>query len=146
MEKAMKRVLKMHFRTKIEQGTHQESYEFTTTGELFHKGNQEYLTFKETLSETDTVQTTMKWNGSELMLIRQGVIVMRQAFTVGKETYGRYVTPEASWETTAKTDHILVDWPKVDKMQGRIELSYQFRLQGQDAGKHRVTIILEEDK
>lgn len=140
----MKRSIKMRFQTKIEHDDHTESYEFTTRGELFHKGNQDYLRFKEALSETDTVQTTMKWNGHELMLIRQGVILMRQAFVAGETTVGRYVTPEASWETTATTDKVLVQWPS-GKRRGRIELSYQFALQGQDTGKHQVRLTLEED-
>ncbi len=134
----------MRFQTKIEQGDHTESYEFTTQGELYYKGGHEYLRFQETLSETEKVQTTMKWNGRELMLIRQGVILMRQPFIAGEETIGRYVTPEASWETRAKTDMLVVTWP-LNKEQGQIELGYQFALQGQDTGKHYVLLTLEEE-
>ncbi|TWI59744.1 DUF1934 domain-containing protein [Halalkalibacter nanhaiisediminis] len=144
MEKAIKRAIKMRFQTKIAHGDHTESYEFTTRGELYHKGNNDYLRFEESLSETDTVQTTMKWNGRELMLIRQGVILMRQAFVSGEKTVGRYVTPEASWETTATTDKVFVQWPS-GKQKGSIQLSYQFALQGQDTGVHQVRLTLEED-
>jgi uncharacterized beta-barrel protein YwiB (DUF1934 family) len=134
----------MRFQTKIDHGDHTESYEFTTRGELFHKGSQDYLRFEESLSETDSVHTTMKWDGRELMLIRQGTILMRQGFEVGKKTFGRYVTPEASWETTATTDKLLVQWPS-GKSRGRIQLTYQFSLQGQDTGTHQVRLTLEED-
>ncbi|MDT8860481.1 DUF1934 family protein [Alkalihalobacillus sp. MEB130] len=144
MKNTIKRIVKMRFQTKINHDDHTESYEFTTRGELFHKGNQDYLRFQEALSENDTVQTTMKWDGRELMLIRQGAILMRQGFIVGEETFGRYVTPDASWETTASTDKLLVQWPS-GKSRGRIQLTYKFSLQGQDTGTHQVRLTLEED-
>ncbi|WP_332692116.1 DUF1934 domain-containing protein [Halalkalibacter lacteus] len=144
MDKTIKRSVKMRFQTKIDHGEHTESYEFTTRGQLFHKGSQDYLRFEESLSESESVQTTMKWDGRELMLIRQGTILMRQGFEVGKKTIGRYVTPEASWETTATTDKLLVQWPS-GKNRGRIQLTYQFSLQGQDTGTHQVRLTLEED-
>lgn len=144
MKKAEKRLIKMRFQTKIEHGDHTDSYEFTTKGELFHKGNYDYLRFKEALSEQETVQTTMKWDGAELILIRQGVILMRQVFAVDETRNGRYVTPEASWETTAKTEKLSVKWPSEDE-QGHIELLYQFILQGQDTGIHHVVLTLEEE-
>lgn len=142
--KTRKRSIKMRFQTKIEHSDHTESYEFTTRGDLYHKGNQDYLRFQESLSDSETVQTTMKWDGRELMLIRQGVILMRQSFIVGEETQGRYVTPEASWETKATTDKLLVQWP-TDRSRGRIHMTYQFSLQGQNTGKHSVRLTLEED-
>ncbi len=135
----------MIFQTTIQHGDHTESYEFTARGELYHKGSQDYLRFEEALSEQDTVQTTMKWDGQELTLIRQGVILMRQAFIAGKKTVGRYVTPEASWETTAQTEKVFVRWPN-GKQRGRIQIRYTFSLQGQNAGQHEVRLTLEEDK
>ncbi|MBP3952755.1 DUF1934 domain-containing protein [Bacillus suaedae] len=145
MNKPIKRFLKMRFQTKVEHEDHTDSYEFTARGELFHKGSQDYLRFEEALSKDETVQTTMKWDGRELMLIRQGVILMRQGFVAGQQTLGRYVTPEASWETVATTEKVLVQWPQ-GKSRGRIEIKYRFTLQGQDTGKHQVRLTLEEDK
>ncbi|WP_100405758.1 DUF1934 domain-containing protein [Bacillus solitudinis] len=145
MQKPLKRIVKLNFQTSIQHENHTESYEFTARGELFHKGNQDYLRFEEVLSEHESVQTTMKWDGQELTLIRQGVILMRQAFITGKKTVGRYVTPEASWETVAQTEKILVQWPN-GKSRGRIHLRYRFALQGQDTGQHEVRLTLEEDK
>ncbi len=142
--KPRKRIVKLTFQTKINHGNHQDSYHFTSRGELFHKGNQDYLRFEETLAERETVQTTMKWDGLELMLIRQGVVLMRQAFVAGKTTLGRYVTPEASWETKADTDKVLVQWPQ-GKQRGLIHIRYRFALQGQDTGEHEVRLRLEED-
>ncbi|GAE26850.1 hypothetical protein JCM9140_2954 [Halalkalibacter wakoensis JCM 9140] len=144
MNKTTKRSLKMRFQTKIDHGDHTDSYEFTTRGELFHKGSQDYLRFEEVLSENESVQTTMKWDGRELMLIRQGAILMRQGFIVGEETLGRYVTSDASWETTASTEKLLVQWP-TGKNRGRIQLTYKFALQGQETGTHSVRLTLEED-
>ncbi|GAE33592.1 DUF1934 domain-containing protein [Halalkalibacter akibai] len=144
MKKAIKRSVKMRFQTKIFNGDHSDSYEFTTRGELFHKGNQDYLRFEEAFSENESVQTTMKWDGRELMLIRQGSILMRQGFIVGEETRGRYVTPDASWETKALTDKLLVQWPS-GKTRGKIKLIYKFKLQDQETGTHEVRLTLEED-
>ncbi len=134
----------MRFQNKINYGDHSDAYEFTTRGELFHKGRQDYLRFEEALSDSEKVQTTMKWDGRELMLIRQGTILMRQGFVVGEETFGRYVTPDASWETTAITDKLLVQWPS-GKTRGKIKLTYKFLLQGQETGTHEVRLTLEED-
>ncbi|KGA96047.1 hypothetical protein AJ85_19835 [Alkalihalobacillus alcalophilus ATCC 27647 = CGMCC 1.3604] len=145
MEKIVKKSIKMVFKTLIQQGDHKEAYEFTTRGDLFKKGQSEYLRFEEKFGEEQTVQTTMKWNGHELMLIRQGSILMRQAFIAGETTVGRYVTPEISWETTAKTEKVIVAWPN-GKKRGKIHLRYHFLMQGQDTGTHEVRLTLEEDK
>jgi uncharacterized beta-barrel protein YwiB (DUF1934 family) len=144
MKKGIKRSVKMRFQTKINHGDHTDAYEFTTRGELFHKGSQDYLRFEEAMSETDSVHTTMKWDGRELMLIRQGTVLMRQGFIVGEETIGRYVTPDASWETKAITDKLFVQWPS-GKSRGKIKLIYKFMLQGQETGTHEVRLTLEED-
>ncbi|MET3506726.1 DUF1934 domain-containing protein [Halalkalibacter oceani] len=143
MKKAIQRSIKMRFQTRIDHQDHTDAYEFTTRGELFHKGKHDYLRFEEVLNN-ETIQTTMKWNGRELILIRQGVILMRQTFIAGETTVGRYVTPEASWETTAVTEKVFVQWP-AGKVKGRIDLTYQFELQGQATGKHTVRLTLEED-
>lgn len=144
MEKK-KKVLTMHFQTKIEHGAHRDENEFSTTGELYEKGGNYYIRFQEELSPTDRVQSTMKWDGEELLLIRQGVILMRQSFTEGKETIGRYVTPEASWETKAMTKALQVILPTNNK-EGKIELTYQFSLQGQDTGIHHLILTLKEER
>lgn len=144
MKKTIKRSVKLRFQTKINHDGHTDSYEFTTRGELFHKGSQDYLRFEEDLSDTNSVQTTMKWDGRELMLIRQGAILMRQGFIAGEETLGRYVTTEASWETKAVTDKLSVQWPS-GKSRGRIKLIYTFMLQGQETGTHEIRLTLEED-
>ncbi len=135
----------MIFQNRIQHDDHTESYEFTSKGELYHKGRQDYLRFEEALTKTETVQTTIKWDGHELMLIRQGTVIMRQGFVSGKETLGRYVTPEASWETKADTDKVTVVWP-THNQRGKIHIKYRFTLQGQDAGEHEVRLTLEEDQ
>ncbi|KMK78223.1 DUF1934 domain-containing protein [Alkalihalobacillus pseudalcaliphilus] len=145
METVIKKPIKLRFRTAIDQGEHKEVYEFTTSGLLFRKGSSEYLRFEETFGNNEQVQTTIKWNGQELTLIRQGTILMRQAFVQGEKTFGRYVTPDISWETTATTEKVLVVWPK-GKTKGKIHLKYHFLLQGQDTGTHEVRLTLEEDK
>ncbi|MDV2684561.1 DUF1934 family protein [Alkalihalophilus lindianensis] len=145
MNKPNKKTVKMIFQNKIKHTDHTDSYEFTARGELYHKGSQDYLRFEEALTETESVQTTMKWDGRELMLIRQGSVLMRQAFISGEESLGRYVTSEASWETKAITDKVLVTWP-TRKQRGKIHIKYRFLLQGQDAGEHEVRLTLEEDQ
>ncbi|MFC0561133.1 DUF1934 domain-containing protein [Halalkalibacter alkalisediminis] len=144
MKNTIKRYVKLRFQTKINHDDQTDSYEFTTRGQLFHKGSQDYLRFEEDLSDDHSVQTTMKWDGRELMLIRQGSILMRQGFIVGEETLGRYVTPDASWETKAMTEKLSVQWPS-GKNRGRIKLVYKFMLQGQETGTHEVRLTLEED-
>ncbi|GAE31269.1 DUF1934 domain-containing protein [Alkalihalobacillus hemicellulosilyticus] len=144
MKKALKRFVKIRFQTKVEQHDHTDTNDFTTRGEIFHKGSQDYLRFEEAIPGFEKVQTTMKWDGHELMLIRQGTVLMRQAFVAGERTLGRYVTQEASWETEAITEKVLVQWPR-GKTRGRIEICYQFLLQGQETGRHYVRLTLEEE-
>ncbi|TSB44964.1 DUF1934 domain-containing protein [Alkalicoccobacillus porphyridii] len=144
MNKPLKRRLRLTFQTNIELHGEMESYEFSTEGELYHKRNQDYLRFVETFGVDSKVQTTMKWDGEELTLIRQGDVLMRQIFRSGEETLGRYVTPEASWETRADTELVIVQWPSLQKPRGKIYIRYQFFLQGQSTGTHEIRLKLEE--
>ncbi|WP_017725946.1 DUF1934 domain-containing protein [Halalkalibacterium ligniniphilum] len=144
MKDRKKRPITITFKTRIERQGETEEYEFNARGELYHRGSQDYLRFEEGVSESEKVQTTIKWDGRELILIRQGAILMRQAFITGIETSGRYVTPQASWETKANTERVLVQWPQ-GKRRGVLHLRYHFTLQGQDTGVHEVRLTLEED-
>ncbi|KYG29271.1 DUF1934 domain-containing protein [Alkalihalobacillus trypoxylicola] len=144
MDRTVKRPIKLKFQTLIHNGDHRDSYEFTTKGFLYIKGQQQYLHFEESFGHNQKVKTTMKWNGEELTLIRQGSLLMRQVFESGKTTIGRYVTSEVTWETTAETEKVLVQWPSLNR-KGRIFLRYRFRMQGQDTGTHEVRLMLEEE-
>lgn len=144
MNKPQKRRLRLSFQTNIELHGEVESYEFASEGELYHKRNQDYLRFTEEFGVDSKVQTTMKWDGHELTLIRQGDVLMRQTFRSGESTIGRYVTPEATWETRAETEFVIVQWPTLQKPRGRIYIRYQFFLQGQQTGNHEIRLKLEE--
>ncbi|MDY7224313.1 DUF1934 domain-containing protein [Halalkalibacterium halodurans] len=144
MKKQEKRHVRILFQTKIDRHGEIEDYEFTTKGELYHKGTQDYLRFQEVLSDQENVQTTLKWDGRELVLIRQGDVLMRQSFLRGIQTSGRYVTPQISWESVATTESVIVRWPQ-GKQKGVIHLRYHFSLQGQDTGIHDVRLTLEEE-
>ncbi len=69
---------------------------------------------------------------------------MRQAFKAKNETYGRYVMPEASWETRAVTDTLLVQWPTNTRPKGKLYVRYRFFLQGQDTGDHEIRLTIEQ--
>ncbi|MDQ0207078.1 YwiB family protein [Alkalicoccobacillus murimartini] len=144
MNKPVKRALRLTFQTNIELNGEIDSYEFSTEGELYHKREQDYLRFVETFGVDKKVQTTMKWDGEELTLIRQGDVLMRQTFVSGKSTIGRYVTPEASWETKSDTEVVLVQWPTIQKPRGKIYIRYRFWLAGQETGSHEIRLKLEE--
>ncbi|ALA53130.1 DUF1934 family protein [Shouchella clausii] len=140
----MKRKVKISFQTTtFIQGQQPDAFSFDTEGDLYIKGSASYLRFKETHAHKQDVFSTMKWDGRELMLIRQGTIIMRQSFLAKEETYGRYVTPEASWETKARTDTLLVQLPTGAKQKGRIYVRYQFFLQGQLTGEHEIRLAVE---
>lgn len=144
MNKPIKRRLRLTFQTNIELQGELDSYEFTTDGELYHKGTQDYLRFTEKFGVDESVQTTMKWDKEELTLIRQGDVLMRQTFVSNKETFGRYVTSEVSWETKAETEVVLVQWPTFQKPRGRIYIRYRFWIAGQETGSHEIRLKLEE--
>ncbi|WP_078393048.1 DUF1934 domain-containing protein [Shouchella patagoniensis] len=140
----MKRKVQISFQTTtFIEGQQPDSFSFVTDGDLYVKGNASYLRFKEAHTHNQDVFSTMKWDGRELMLIRQGTIIMRQSFISKEETYGRYVTPEASWETKALTETLLVQLPTGNKNKGKLYVRYQFYLQGQSTGEHEIRLSIE---
>lgn len=140
----MKRKVQISFQTMtFVEGQKPDSFSFQTEGDLYVKGNASYLRFKEAHAHEQDVFSTMKWDGQELMLIRQGTIIMRQSFVAKQETLGRYVTPEASWETRAITETLLVQLPKATKQKGKIYIRYKFFLQGQSTGEHEIRLTIE---
>ncbi len=144
MGKAEKRIVTVRLQSNIIDQTPLDSFEWTTRGEFFHKGDDYYIRFKEAYLTADEIQTTLKWNGEELLLLRHGDIFMRQSFIVGKETSGRYGTKEAAFETTAFTDTLRVQLP-INEKKGSIEIVYRFRIQGQHTGTHHLNLTLEEE-
>ncbi|MFS0788468.1 DUF1934 family protein [Shouchella sp. 1P09AA] len=140
----MKRKVQISFQTMTYlEGQQPDSFSFVTEGDFYIKNNASYLRFKEAHTHGQDVYSTMKWDGEELMLIRQGAIIMRQSFASKQETLGRYVTPEASWETKAITETLFVQLPKANKSKGKIYVRYHFFLQGQSTGEHEIRIGIE---
>lgn len=96
-----------------------------------------YFTYKENAEED--VNTVLKVNGSEITLLRQGSIQMKQLFQKGQSHTSRYVTPYLAYAMEVHTNQLKIRTEANGPTQ--IYIGYQLWLNEQYAGE----IMLQYD-
>ncbi|WP_216830097.1 DUF1934 domain-containing protein [Alkalihalobacterium elongatum] len=139
-----KRPITVQMETTIRQGGEKERLSLNGKGNIYVKKGYTYLLFKEVHNDKVNVQTTVKIGENEVTIIRQGDLSMRQTYTVGEKTEGIYRSPFGYWQTTAKTHVCHYNWP-ANKTKGKLQLKYDYFLQGEPSGTFDVTITIEEE-
>jgi uncharacterized beta-barrel protein YwiB (DUF1934 family) len=132
------------FVTEIRDGSRKETVAFNANGLYYEKGKSRYLAFQEP-HEQGEVKTIVKMQDSEVLIMRSGVVSMRQVYKKGQWTQGMYQNALGQFSMDTKTDNVLVQWSE-KKKKGSLFVTYQLLLQGNEAGRYTITIDFKEDK
>ncbi|GGE82289.1 DUF1934 domain-containing protein [Priestia taiwanensis] len=135
--------IKLKFVTEIRDGKRKETVAFDTNGLYYEKGKNRYLTFQEP-HEQGEIKTIVKMYDDEVLIMRSGVVSMRQVYKKGHWTQGTYQNTLGQFSMDTKTDNVLVQWSEKTK-KGSLFVTYQLLLQGNEAGRYTITINFKED-
>jgi uncharacterized beta-barrel protein YwiB (DUF1934 family) len=130
--------VKINVKTTID---HEETFELVLFGQYYKKENASYLQYEEVMEE-GSVRTIVKMTPGEGLILRSGAVKMRLPFQVNRKMNGSYEMPFGRFETTTKTKKIEHSF---DNGQGRIDILYDFTMQGSPAGTYHLEITFQED-
>ncbi|TCP57629.1 uncharacterized beta-barrel protein YwiB (DUF1934 family) [Tumebacillus sp. BK434] len=121
-----------------QQNGERQTFQTEAEGKLVVKGEAIYIAYRESdESGLGSTLTTIRLQGQELTLIRQGETNMRQVLVKGKEQRGSYNTPYGPFELVTRTSMLMLN---VNESGGRIEAVYNLRLAGE---KCRMELVVE---
>lgn len=136
--------VKIKVKTDIRNGKEKETYELTTFGRYYKKGNTFYLQYEEVMEEQGTIKTIVKMSDADSLILRSGGIKMRLPFLMNKSLRGSYETPYGVLEMVTLTKR-LEHFYNEEKGYGSFDILYELNMQGSKAGTYHMTIIFEED-
>ncbi|MGG3469435.1 DUF1934 domain-containing protein [Neobacillus pocheonensis] len=116
----------------------QESFELITFGRYFQKGEASFLKYEE-VQEEGTVRTIVKLAGNEALILRGGAVKMRLPFELNRVLRGSYEMPFGVFETMTLAK-------RIEHTEGRIDILYDFTLQGEPAGTYHLEITFQEER
>ncbi|ABS24065.1 Domain of unknown function DUF1934 [Bacillus cytotoxicus NVH 391-98] len=134
----------VHFVTEIREGARKETVAFQANGQYYVKGESTYVTFQEP-NEQGEVRTIIKIQDGQVLIMRSGVVSMRQTHVKGEWTTGTYKSELGTFALQTKTDNVLFKWSD-EKKKGQLFLAYALLLSEQEAGRYTITINLKEAK
>jgi len=123
-------------KVKVKTVINKEPYELTAFGRYSEKGDSTYLQYDEMMPE-GTIHTTVKLKNGEVLILRKGAVDMRLHFIPNKTTPGTFHTAHGSMLTEAKTKKISIG-------VGQVEVRYDLKIQGSNAGTYQMNINYEE--
>jgi uncharacterized beta-barrel protein YwiB (DUF1934 family) len=130
-------------RTLISQGSEQEAFELVTFGRFFRKGQACYLRYEEFMDE-GKIKTSVKFSEEDAVILRSGAVNMRLAFKLNKLMRGHYDTPYGVMETL--TDSKRIEHQQTSEKEGKLDLLYDFTMNGDVAGTYHMEITYKEDE
>jgi uncharacterized beta-barrel protein YwiB (DUF1934 family) len=135
--------VKITVKTVIRNGQDKETYELTTFGQYYKKMNSIFLRYEEIMEE-GTMKTVVKISGQEGSILRNGAVKMRLPFYKNKTLKGSYESPYGVLEMETFTTRISHEFDEKLR-KGKIDLLYDFKMQGSSAGTYHLSISFEEE-
>ena len=136
--------VKIKVKTTIQNGQEAETYELTTFGQYYQKMNASYLRYEEYLEE-GTVKTVVKVSGGEGSILRKGALDMKLSFKKDQTLPGRYKTPYGIFDIHTSTSRLSYEFDE-SRNEGFIDILYNFKIQGSQAGTYHMLITFEEEE
>ncbi|WP_223594949.1 DUF1934 domain-containing protein [Neobacillus bataviensis] len=115
-----------------------ESFELQVFGQYFKKGEATFLKYEE-VQEEGTVRTIVKVAGNEALILRGGAVKMRLPFELNRTLRGSYEMPFGTFETLTLAK-------RIEHTEGRIDILYNFAMQGEHAGTYHLEITFQEER
>ncbi|MBO9130117.1 DUF1934 domain-containing protein [Bacillus sp. 165] len=136
--------VKLKFTTQIREGTRKETVAFEAVGLYYVKGQNTYLKFQEP-NEHGDIDTIIKIQDESVLIMRSGVVSMRQVHKKGEWTKGTYRSELGVFSLDTKTDNVLFDWSDKTK-KGQLFVTYALLLNETEAGRYTITINFKEER
>ncbi|WP_071393250.1 DUF1934 domain-containing protein [Bacillus tuaregi] len=137
--------VKITVNTTITNGSEKETYELITFGQYIQKTSSVFLRYDE-LMEEGSAKTVVKVTGQEEgSILRNGAVDMRLPFQANQTLVGSYKTPYGVLDMETSKTRISHEYDDVLK-KGLINIMYDLKMQGNDAGTYHVSITFEEDE
>jgi uncharacterized beta-barrel protein YwiB (DUF1934 family) len=123
----------LHVFTRIRDKDQQQKHHQQLVGLLYEKGNQTYLRYEEELEGIGKVQNTLKIEEQKVKVIRHGAVTMNHVYQLDKTTHGLYHSPLGPLEMETKTRQLQYVPIQEGASVGKFLLSYELRLNGENA-------------
>jgi uncharacterized beta-barrel protein YwiB (DUF1934 family) len=109
-------------------------------GQFYIKNKSYYLRYTEEIEELGQVDHTIRIKEDEGMILRKGVIDMRQPLKVGDSREGTYKGPFGAMQTLVDTECCDVQWNEGEE-EGLLTIRYYLYMQGESFG--RATLVYQ---
>ena len=98
-------------------------------GQYVFRGGKHYVLYDDNeLHDEQTIATVLKFNQSELNLLRRGAVKSEQRFVIGKQHESLYRTPYGDLSIGTCTQQLQVDYDAVSG--GQIKIVYDMLVNG----------------
>lgn len=129
--------------TEIHDHGRKETVTQQAEGSLYISETSTTITYKEENQQIGEITTVIKMKENETLIMRSGAVRMRQNFQRGKTTVGEYKSTAGVMQMCTQTENISYEYKQKAK-KGKFTLAYRLNLQGEDVGRHRLTLTFKE--
>lgn len=120
-----------------------ESYELWLQGSLIQKSGKTFLRYEEVLDEK-TIQTTVKMDKENALILRSGGVKMRLPFSSIQDEHGHYDTQFGALPIVTKTHQLSHEHHESDLFNGQFNVNYDLIIGGQSVGNYKLEINYSE--
>ncbi|OCA81094.1 DUF1934 domain-containing protein [Pradoshia sp. D12] len=135
----------VRLKTHIQYVDDEENIELITFGTLHHMPNATYIRYIEHVENNGKINTTVKYDGDEMLIIRSGAVKMRQLYKIGTETSGSYESIHGTLDLTTRTNK-LEHTVHPETKEEIFHVSYNLFLQQENVGNYSLTLTVKEEK
>jgi uncharacterized beta-barrel protein YwiB (DUF1934 family) len=129
--------------TEIHDQGRKETVTQQAEGSLYLNETSTTITYKEENEQVGDIKTIIKVKENETLVMRSGAVGMRQNFQRGKTTLGEYKSTAGVMQMRTQTENMSYEYKQKAK-KGKFTLAYRLNLQGEDVGRHRLTLTFKE--
>ena len=135
----------VRLKTHIQYDDDEENIELITFGTLHHMPNATYIRYIEHVENNGKINTTVKYDGDEMLIIRSGAVKMKQLYKIGTETSGSYDSIHGTLDLTTRTNK-LEHTIHPETNEETFHVSYNLFLQHENVGNYSLTLTVKEEK
>lgn len=135
--------MKRNVRIRIESKQANETHTQQAEGELYDVNGTYYLRYEEPGGDMAGTTATVKWNDTQVKVIRRGGAESDLTFRSGTRTIGSYALPQGRMELELYTHGIE---RKLEGGLGTLSWSYDMYAGGAHVGRIRLRLTIEEER
>jgi uncharacterized beta-barrel protein YwiB (DUF1934 family) len=130
--------------TTIDDNGQMEYNSLKETGKYYQRNHVDVLTFQEQTEDGDAIDNFITIQPDKATIKRAGDITMNQQFRPGRATENVFRHPYGTMHMETFTES-LTHQALTDDRQGRLEIAYTVKLNGEEARNHLLTLTYNEE-